>query len=184
MSGRGLLSTLYERKGELPDPGDRARPEGSEGGGREPADRRADRSPVAIRASAARCGYLEGLTYVQAVLWMAARLADGLAHAHERGILHRDLKPANILLTDDGQPMLLDFNLAGGPPRPAPAPRRRSAGRCPTWRPSTSTPSGAAPARRRPQRPLRARRDPLRAADRPAAVPDPRGPRPTRRSTA
>jgi tetratricopeptide (TPR) repeat protein len=55
---------------------------------------------------------LEKLTYVQAVLWMAARLADGLAHAHERGILHRDLKPANILLTDEGQPMLLDFNLS------------------------------------------------------------------------
>jgi tetratricopeptide (TPR) repeat protein len=43
---------------------------------------------------------------------MAARLTDGLAHAHERGILHRDLKPANILLADDGQPMLLDFNLS------------------------------------------------------------------------
>ncbi len=41
-----------------------------------------------------------------------ARLADGLGHAHERGILHRDLKPANILLADDGQPMLLDFNLS------------------------------------------------------------------------
>src|SRR4029077_10613838 len=55
---------------------------------------------------------LKTLSHVEAVLWMAARLADGLAHAHERGILHRDLKPANILLTDEGQPMLLDFNLS------------------------------------------------------------------------
>ena len=39
-------------------------------------------------------------------------LAEELAHAHQRGILHSDLKPANVLLTDEGQPMLLDFNLA------------------------------------------------------------------------
>jgi tetratricopeptide (TPR) repeat protein len=55
---------------------------------------------------------LRGLGYVPAVLWVAARIADGLAHAHERGILHRDLKPANILFADDSEPILLDFNLA------------------------------------------------------------------------
>lgn len=55
---------------------------------------------------------LKRYSYIDAVLWIASRLADGLAHAHEHGIVHRDLKPANILLTDEGQPMLLDFNLA------------------------------------------------------------------------
>jgi serine/threonine protein kinase/tetratricopeptide (TPR) repeat protein len=51
-------------------------------------------------------------SYIQAVTWIAARLADGLAHAHHHGILHRDIKPSNVLVASDGQPMLLDFNLA------------------------------------------------------------------------
>jgi serine/threonine protein kinase/predicted Zn-dependent protease len=46
------------------------------------------------------------------VIELGIAIADALAHAHERGVLHRDVKPANILLTDHGEPMLLDFNLA------------------------------------------------------------------------
>jgi serine/threonine protein kinase len=55
---------------------------------------------------------LSRMTYVDAVFWLATRLAAGLAHAHGRGVLHCDLKPANVLLADDGRPLLLDFNLA------------------------------------------------------------------------
>ncbi|MFO0876608.1 MAG: protein kinase [Gemmataceae bacterium] len=55
---------------------------------------------------------LQEASFVEAVLSLGARLAEGLHHAHQRGLIHRDLKPANILLTDEGQPMLLDFNLA------------------------------------------------------------------------
>src|SRR5262245_53584855 len=56
--------------------------------------------------------WLEAATYVEAVLRVVERLADALAHAHGKGLIHRDIKPANVLLADDGQPMLLDFNLA------------------------------------------------------------------------
>jgi serine/threonine protein kinase/Flp pilus assembly protein TadD len=49
---------------------------------------------------------------VPAVLRVLARLADGLTHAHARGVLHLDIKPANVLIADAGEPMLLDFNLS------------------------------------------------------------------------
>ena len=42
-------------------------------------------------------------------------LADALQFAHERNLVHMDVKPSNILLTADGQPMLLDFHLAMPP---------------------------------------------------------------------
>ena len=56
--------------------------------------------------------FLHQASAIQAAVWIVARLAEGLEHAHSRGLLHRDLKPANILLAADGTPMLLDFNLA------------------------------------------------------------------------
>jgi serine/threonine protein kinase/Tfp pilus assembly protein PilF len=56
--------------------------------------------------------FLSRASAIQAAVWIVARLAEGLEHAHSRGLLHRDLKPANILLATDGTPMLLDFNLA------------------------------------------------------------------------
>jgi serine/threonine protein kinase len=43
---------------------------------------------------------------------LTCQLCDGLAVAHEQGIIHRDIKPANILLTRRGEPKLTDFGLA------------------------------------------------------------------------
>ena len=75
-----------------------------------PAD---DRDPV---QPARR--FLREASFVRAAAWIGARLAEGLEHAHSRGLLHRDLKPSNILIAADGTPMLLDFNLAADAPGP------------------------------------------------------------------
>lgn len=57
-------------------------------------------------------------THADAIAWLTGKLADALAHAHDRDVVHRDLKPANILLTVDDGPQLLDFNLARNPNAP------------------------------------------------------------------
>lgn len=51
-------------------------------------------------------------SHISVVLHLAEKMVAGLAHAHQCGIVHRDIKPANILLSHDGEPLLLDFNLA------------------------------------------------------------------------
>lgn len=49
---------------------------------------------------------------VREVLRVAAKIADVLASAHEKGIVHRDLKPENVMISRDGYVKLLDFGLA------------------------------------------------------------------------
>lgn len=47
------------------------------------------------------------------IAWIGQQLAGALAHAHAHGVFHGDVKPSNILLTRDGVPLLMDFNLSG-----------------------------------------------------------------------
>jgi tetratricopeptide (TPR) repeat protein len=51
-------------------------------------------------------------TYIDGVIQIGAQLAEALNCIHTRGICHRDLKPSNVLMSPDGRPMLLDFNLS------------------------------------------------------------------------
>ena len=55
---------------------------------------------------------LARLDWPRVVAWLGIQLSEGLAAAHERGIMHRDVKPANILLTAEGVPKLADFNVS------------------------------------------------------------------------
>ena len=49
---------------------------------------------------------------VRRALEIAVAVADGLAYAHEHGVVHRDVKPQNVLLSRDGEVKVTDFGIA------------------------------------------------------------------------
>lgn len=53
----------------------------------------------------------DGPFSVQDALPLLREIADGLAAAHEQGLVHRDLKAENVMLTERGRPKILDFGL-------------------------------------------------------------------------
>lgn len=69
--------------------------------------------------------YVEGETLHQAVQAgtlsiertadLMRQCAEGLAEAHEKGVVHRDIKPGNIVIDRSGRARLLDFGLAAMP---------------------------------------------------------------------
>ncbi len=53
-----------------------------------------------------RPGYFEKLAEA------FAEVAEGLQHAHAKGVIHRDIKPSNLILDSTGRLRILDFGLA------------------------------------------------------------------------
>jgi serine/threonine protein kinase len=64
--------------------------------------------------------YVEGKTLkdldqnrpLKQAIEIGIQVADGLAAAHEKGIVHRDIKPDNIMIRKDGRVQIMDFGLA------------------------------------------------------------------------
>ncbi|RMF40868.1 MAG: serine/threonine protein kinase [Planctomycetota bacterium] len=55
---------------------------------------------------------VQDLPWPETVAWIGIQLAEALDYAHRQGVLHRDVKPANVLLSSEGAPKLVDFNVS------------------------------------------------------------------------
>ena len=79
-------------------------------------------SGVTSPANSPNRHWLADAAWPMVVAQLGAQLAEGLAYAHDKGVMHRDIKPANVLLTSEGLPKLADFNVSynGGRPDESP----------------------------------------------------------------
>jgi serine/threonine-protein kinase len=46
------------------------------------------------------------------IVEVMCRVAEGLQHAHSKGVIHRDVKPSNFLVSRQGQILITDFGIA------------------------------------------------------------------------
>src|SRR6185295_481016 len=74
-----------------------------------PGSRATTSSTAAARASGAEAVHLLAS---RGLAWAFAGVADGLHHAHQKGIVHRDIKPSNLIFDREGRLRVLDFGLA------------------------------------------------------------------------
>lgn len=54
----------------------------------------------------------EGMLSLDRIVEITAQVADGLAFAHEHGVVHRDIKPSNIMILKNGVAKITDFGIA------------------------------------------------------------------------
>jgi Tol biopolymer transport system component len=65
-----------------------------------------------LQGETLRARLAAGAMPARRALEVATQMAQGLAAAHENGVIHRDLKPENIFICKDGRVKILDFGLA------------------------------------------------------------------------
>ena len=49
---------------------------------------------------------------IRQIMELMRTICQAIQHAHQNGVIHRDLKPSNIIVTEEGQPYIVDFGLA------------------------------------------------------------------------